>query len=240
MKGPVEILTGGVKLFALIKVTYPAGCKLTCTKDGTILTAETSDGDWLFSVPEAGKWTVTATDPNDSTKSKSQDVEITAEGQVESVTLSFELILFDSGTTADLVGGWEGDGHAWNGTTATYDGGYMAIGSTISVTGNTGGSSKYTKSWTLLTKNKIDLTGYSTLKAVITGCAGSDVRLCVLNDHSNGFGGFGSGDPVASIAITGAGEISLLLGTLNAAYRLGLFIANAGYATAAASKLWLA
>lgn len=90
---------GGAKLFAAIAVTYPAGSSLTCTKGTKTLTAKTSTGQWIFAVPEAGTWTVTATS---GSSTKSQNVDITAEGQSVNITLSLELLLFDSSVTS----GW--------------------------------------------------------------------------------------------------------------------------------------
>lgn len=86
---------GSTKLFAAIGVTYPEGSTVTCTNGAKTLTAKTTTGQWLFAIPEAGTWTVTATD---GTNSKSQSVSITTEGQLESVELSYEHILFKAGS----------------------------------------------------------------------------------------------------------------------------------------------
>ena len=85
---------GGTKLFAAIGVTYPAGSTVTCTNGTKTLEAKTTSGQWVFAVPEAGTWTVTATQ---GTNSKSQSVEITSEGQFENVALSYQLHLFKAG-----------------------------------------------------------------------------------------------------------------------------------------------
>ncbi|MBQ2960812.1 MAG: hypothetical protein IJE09_06285 [Oscillospiraceae bacterium] len=90
---------GGAKLFAAIAVTYPAGSSLTCTKGTKTLTAKTSTGQWIFAVPEAGTWTVTVTS---GSSTNSQNVDITSEGQSVNITLSLELLLFDSSVTS----GW--------------------------------------------------------------------------------------------------------------------------------------
>lgn len=92
MKGAIMTSGGGGigKLFAAIGVTYPAGSTVTCTNGTKTLTAKTTTGQWLFVIPETGTWTVTSTD---GTNSKSQSVEITTEGQVESVTLSYRTYL---------------------------------------------------------------------------------------------------------------------------------------------------
>ncbi len=82
---------------ATINVTYPSGstCKATHA-DGTVLNAPDTSGTWSCVVPKSGTWTVLAEDTS-AGKSKSVDVSITAEGQVETVTLTYELYIFKSG-----------------------------------------------------------------------------------------------------------------------------------------------
>ena len=93
---------GGSKVVASIVVTYPAGSTLTCTLGSKVLTAKNTSGKWVFGLPSTGNWVVKAVS---GSKSKSKAVSITAEGQVETVTLMFELLLFNNG----LV-----DGIAWD------------------------------------------------------------------------------------------------------------------------------
>ncbi len=80
---------------ATINITYPAGstCKAVHT-DGTELTAPDTSGTWSCIVLSAGTWTVTATDGTNTT---AQRVEITSDGQSESVILSYVLYLFREG-----------------------------------------------------------------------------------------------------------------------------------------------
>ena len=81
MKGAIMLSGGGgTKLFAAIGVTYPAGAIVTCTKGTKTLAAKNTSGQWVFAIPEAGTWTVTA-------GSRSASVSITKEGQVEKVFL---------------------------------------------------------------------------------------------------------------------------------------------------------
>lgn len=88
----IRQISASATVFAVINVTYPAGATVTCTKGATTLTANNTSGKWLFVIPEAGTWTVTATQGSNS---KSQSVSITTEGQLEQITLSFEFVLFD-------------------------------------------------------------------------------------------------------------------------------------------------
>jgi hypothetical protein len=92
---------GGTKLYAAIGVTYPAGSTVTCTNGTKTLTAKTTSGQWVFAIPEAGTWTVTATQ---GTNTKSQSVSITKEGQFESVELEYQLTLIAPGTAAIATG----------------------------------------------------------------------------------------------------------------------------------------
>lgn len=101
----------GTKLFAAIGVTYPEGSALTCTNGSTTLKAKTTSGQWVFAVPKAGTWTVAITS---GTKTMSKSVSITTEGQFNTLSLAYEILLFDGANdvTAES-GGWEkysGDG----------------------------------------------------------------------------------------------------------------------------------
>lgn len=97
---------------ATIKVTYPAKSKcIIKNSSGTQVASDTNTGasakTWTATVNATGTYTVTATATDGSGKSKSQSVSITTDGQSESVTLTYELVLFDNGTDNTAVtGGW--------------------------------------------------------------------------------------------------------------------------------------
>ena len=93
---------GGGTPYAAIGVTYPSGSVCTCTNGTLTLTAKGTGGKAIFVIPSAGTWTVKAVS---GSKSTSKTVSITAEGQVETVTLSYELVLFNNGVVS---------GYAWN------------------------------------------------------------------------------------------------------------------------------
>ena len=84
---------GGTKLFAAIGATYPEGFTCTCTgkNSGKVLTAK--ETPWIFAIPEADEWTVAV----NGGSNPSQKVNITRKGQVESVNMSFDLILYERG-----------------------------------------------------------------------------------------------------------------------------------------------
>lgn len=86
---------GGGTPYAVIGVTYPAGAVCTCTNGSLTLTAKDTGGRALFAIPEAGTWTVKAVK---GSQTKSQTVSITAEGQVENVTLNYTLEVYNAGT----------------------------------------------------------------------------------------------------------------------------------------------
>ena len=93
------------KPYAVIDVTYPAGSTCTCTNGSKTLTAKGTGGKALFVIPSAGTWTVKAVS---GSKSTSKTVSITAEGQVATVTLTYELYIFKSGS--GLTSGYSVEG----------------------------------------------------------------------------------------------------------------------------------
>lgn len=133
---------GGEKLFSVIAVTYPAGSTCTCISGSRTLRARDTSGKALFNVPSAGTWTVSCTD---GSRTASTTVSITAEGQIESVELSYALVLFDKDAgidRTDLTGGF-----------AKY-GGYVGFSKPLDSTGGYG----------IMSGSKVaDIANYSTL-----------------------------------------------------------------------------
>ena len=84
---------GGGKPYAAIGVTYPSGSVCTCTNGTLTLTAKDTSGKALFTIPEAGTWTVKAVK---GSQTKSRNVSITAENQVATVKLTYDYVIFDS------------------------------------------------------------------------------------------------------------------------------------------------
>lgn len=101
---------GGGTPYAAIGVTYPSGSVCTCTNGTLTLTAKGTGGKAIFVIPSAGTWTVKAVS---GSKSTSKTVSITAEGQVATVTLSYELVLFNNGVVS---------GYKWD--SSNFDSGY--------------------------------------------------------------------------------------------------------------------
>lgn len=82
-------------VYAVISVTYPSGSTCTCTNGSKTLRAKDTTGKALFVIPSAGTWTVKAVK---GSQSASKTVSITAEGQVETVTLMYGLYIFKNGS----------------------------------------------------------------------------------------------------------------------------------------------
>ena len=78
---------GGVsEAYAVIAVTYPEGSTCSCSNGEKTFVAKDTSGRWLFLLPSGGEWTVSSTDGTDTAE---KTVEITSDGQTESVELSF-------------------------------------------------------------------------------------------------------------------------------------------------------
>ncbi len=84
---------GGGSAYAVIDVSYPEGAVCTCTNGTRTMQAKDSSGRWMFQIPRAGEWTVTAEKDGDS---KSGTIEV-EEGKVYSLKLLFAFLLFDNG-----------------------------------------------------------------------------------------------------------------------------------------------
>lgn len=93
---------GGSKVVASIVVSYPAGSTLTCTLGSKVLTAKDTSGKWVFGLPSIGDWVVKAVK---GSQSASKAVSITAEGQVETVTLAYEFVLLNTSGWASKYAG---------------------------------------------------------------------------------------------------------------------------------------
>lgn len=144
------IPVSGGKPYAIIGVTYPTGSTCTCTNGAKTLTSKDTSGKALFVIPAAGTWTVKAVK---GSQSASEAVEIAAEGQVETVVLVYDLILFDGTDNTAATGGLKlqfGNGDSANVTNAPISDGKIAF---YKGTGYVG----------IYPSSKVDITKYSTL-----------------------------------------------------------------------------
>lgn len=89
---------GSPNMFAAVKVKYPPGGITTITNGSKTFAADDTSGLALFPLPEPAavpeRWTITSTAEE---KSKSQTISITEQGQVEEVTLSYNLEIITDG-----------------------------------------------------------------------------------------------------------------------------------------------
>lgn len=138
---------------ATINITYPAGSTCMCTCDDVSFTAPNTSGTWACIVPNAGTWTVTATN---GSQTKSQAVNITYSGQIESVSLRYEVYLFKTGVGQLVSWTTSGYGVGINGGEVND----IHMSATSYPPGNAGGFG---------TADAIDLTDYSTLYADVKG-----------------------------------------------------------------------
>jgi len=110
-------VSGGNK-YAAIYVQYPEGSELSCSNGNRTLRAETTTGKWVFLIPYAGTWTVTAT-KGTAAETASKTVGITAKNQVVDLTLTYDFVLFSYGDyNKAQTGGWVKK--AWKWATSQY------------------------------------------------------------------------------------------------------------------------
>lgn len=146
---------GGGTPYAAIGVTYPSGSVCTCTNGTLTLTAKDTSGKAIFIIPSAGTWTVKAVS---GSKSKSKAVSITTEGQVETVTLSYDLVLFNNGVVSGYA--WDSSNTEGNYGRAEVSKGLIHVGGYAYDNGLV-----LTSGWGEIgISSAIDLSDYSTLK----------------------------------------------------------------------------
>ena len=216
-------VSSGTSFSATINITYPAGSTCMVTNYKKTWTAPNTTGSWTFKANEVGYYTVKAVS---GSKSNEEEVLITAEGQVATVTLTFEMILFDGGDKTGVTGGW-----AYTITNSGYGsadvrGDNLTVGTTLYwLPGrgwNGGGTDQADRDGYAHTKKKIDVTKYNTITAVSKY---ADGHLTVGN---------------ASVALK-VGTVSLDISALTGSYevRLGDTVSGDHCSKVEISKLYL-
>lgn len=165
MSGEVFVMKAGgsASLFAVIAVTYPSGSICTCGGKA----AKDTSGYALFNV-KPGTYTVEChTSDNSQSKSTSVTIAESDKGKCKNVTLSYELVLFDYGDKTSVTGGWNTSALRFKQVTG------QASGAKPTVTKNSDGSITLGglsagASGSYITANKIDLSGYSTVRFIGT------------------------------------------------------------------------
>lgn len=143
---------------ATIAITYPASSTCVIKNSSGVQVASdtnagTSEKTWTAIVGATGTYTIIATVMDSSGKTKSTTVSITTDGQSESVTLTYELILFDGGDNTGVTGGWKGKN-----VTPTVS---NVLSFSITNTDAT-----FPKAASVYTENKIDLSKYNKLTVI--------------------------------------------------------------------------
>lgn len=136
---------------ATINITYPAGSTCTVTDGTTTLTAPDTSGTWACAVPNAGTWTITTTD---GTYTGEKTVSITGSGQVLSVTVNYDLMIYSRGEINEDIG-ITTDGYSYAGSNTkkvTFGETSIVIASGNNIAG---------------TQNQVDVTNFSSLRVIM-------------------------------------------------------------------------
>lgn len=211
-------VSSGTSFSATISITYPAGSTCTVSNYKKTWTAPNTSGSWTFKAHEVGVYTVKAVS---GSKSKEKEVLITTKGQVETVTLTYELYIFKAGQGAVVP---------LSSTTDTN--GRVTIGTdkiTISKTSqNSCGATVYTN-------NSVDLSSYHTLHADVVLFPLSNVYRCYLyvsESVPGGWPGTVSGLAVTEITASSS-RVSLDISAVNSGY---VALGNYGYGSV--TNIW--
>lgn len=177
MIGRTNVGGGGVgNAYAVIAVTYPAGSTCTCTNGTKTIKAKDTSGSYLFLIPSAGTWTVTATDGTDTAN---KSIDITRRYQSECVELSYILWLYKDGNEyPNLTGGWISKGlkcyenNSLVAPTLTRNADNLAVTSAGKDTNGSGG--------VVCIAKEIDLSDYNTLSIRLAGTRSSHCRITII------------------------------------------------------------
>ena len=164
---------------ATINVTYPAGSTCTAAYGATTLTAPNTTGSWACIVPNAGTWTITATDGTDTATAS---VTITEDGQSTSVTLTYRLPYFYYNGSKNVT---------LSGSSYSDSGGYI----TIISTSDGSGDRNPTVSFAIPEIQK-----YKTIKCAINFYDGSNPTITITDS---------SGTAIASVTVNSVKTYSI-------------------------------
>ncbi len=163
---------------ATINITYPANSNCVVTNSGGQTVASdtnstSSEKTFTATVNATGTYTVTATATDGSGNTKSESVEITSEGQSVSVALLYRTYLYNKGDECTTItGGWvKRKGQLTKNTDNLYvrgNGSECGIGQTT---------------------NKIDLSSYTKLYAIVTTTGSNNFSLGLTTTTSHATGG---------------------------------------------------
>lgn len=217
---------------ATINITYPATstCVVTNSSGQTVesdTNTTSSEKTFIATVNDTGTYTVTATATDGSGKIKSQSVEITSEGQSVSVTLNYQLVLFDGGA----VEPWTVIGANPTATISDTIYLYAANPETPVVS-------------SVRTTNKIDMSGYSTLKYTVTENKTPSLSfMCVTSSTdapiTAGYTNTVTSDVVAYGQPSNTGTYEVKVSEIQGSYYVSLAVGWYGQSGFGISKVWL-
>lgn len=136
MTGRTNVSIGG-NTIGWIRVTYPSGSVCTCTNGSSTLTAKTTTGEYIFSIPTAGSWQVSCTNGNHTATSGWYAIN---KNSYIIVTLSYELYMIQDGSSTSAFNSWVRSGYTsgtWTEGSSDDDGNCWLFG-TASVTNSVG------------------------------------------------------------------------------------------------------
>lgn len=234
-------LGGGVGSSAklpAIYVQYPEGSICTCTNGEKTYTAKDTTGFWLFAGLSIGTWTVTTTAPTGENRPVSETVEITTEGQILSVKLSY-----------------------WNGLIYDYETGFALpfVEKTFSYTALPAGQGyiDFTEQGILMrnsdtatgtlqnivtslcTEDPIDLSKFTTANITFeftSDNGGNDPRFCITNANSGDMAN-NANVVVSRVDMPKTGTYSIDLSAINDSYYVMVAVSNVQAITV--KKMWL-
>lgn len=168
---------GGMKIYAFIVVNYPAGSVCTCSKGSRTMKAKDTSGVYVFPIPYAGNWTVSASStahPTPVTKT----VSITSYGQSVGVTLAYTKYLLDYGDQkTNSTGGWVQT------TVTKLWGEYSAAAATMNSNGMV-----FPSATSIMTTNwPIDVSSFTSLCLNVTASS-SQISVAVMKGLSGDMG----------------------------------------------------
>lgn len=168
MSGEVFIVRsgGGTKIsneYGFWRVNFPVGSSCSITNGSRTFNSPDDAvalGRYTFPIPTSGSWTVTCTD---GTHKASKSISFNSKYIYEVTTLAYELVLFDYGDKKSITGGWNASKLRFKEVSG--QGGGVAPTVTKNSDGSiTLGGLSEGASGSYITVNKIDLSGYSTVR----------------------------------------------------------------------------
>ena len=221
---------------ATINITYPANSTCVVTNaGGQTVASDTNTGTsaktWTATVNAKGTYTVTATATDGSGKSKSQGVSITADGQSVSVTLSYQLYLFDNGVVSGIA--WDEESKS-----GYRDWASSSVSNTISLKASGAYEDLfYNSDVTRGTSDSHDLSAYSTLKLNVSAISSYGASKIYIGTTALGK------DAHTSDINRNTGVVSIDISEINGSYFISLYnssVSNVnGTSTINVDKIWL-